>query len=247
LSCWLTAQAFGQGREEAIVQDVLQAAGVKVGLALHLGCGREETPGLTAALAQQTSLLVHGLALDQAARVRAQKAIESKGMMGRAMVECVEVAPLPYLPDMANLVVVEDMGALTRRGMKREEVMRVLAPGGVLCERKLWRWTKTVKPRPKEMDDWTHPNHGPDGNMVSTDRVVKFPLGFRWLDGLPININRWASCRGWIVANGRVFTLSATELDNLGLSSAKHHYLGARDAWNGLPLWRINCETTDDG
>ncbi|MBM4047643.1 MAG: class I SAM-dependent methyltransferase, partial [Planctomycetes bacterium] len=250
--CWL-ASAFGQsGPDAALARELLQKAELRAGLVLHLGCGQKDTPGLTAALAESPSIFVHGLALDDAACARARKAIEAAGVTGRAMVECVPLNSLPYLSDLANLVVVEDPAALTKLGVTRKELLRVLAPRGSLLihERGMLtgkKWTRTVKPRPKAMDDWTHPQHGPDMNMVSSDRLVKFPLGFRWLDGLPVNVNRWAACRGWIVANGRVFTLSSTELDNLRPNQPKTHYLAARDAWNGLPLWRVNCETTDDG
>ncbi len=231
--------------EAALAKDLLQAAGVKQGLALHVGCGRAETPGLTAALAEQ-GLVVHGLAIDDAAAERARKAIEAKNLAGRAMVERVPLKPLPYLNDLANVVAVEDMAAIAAAGVTRDELLRVLGPGGALCVLEGGKWAKTVKPRPKEMDDWSHPQHGPDGNMVSADKVFRFPIGFRWIDGVPMNLVRWAGVRGWVVANGRCFTLSSTQLENIGLREKPHH-LVARDAWNGLPLWKINCETTDDG
>jgi len=231
--------------EAAMAKDLLQTAGVKSGLAFHLGCGRAESPGLAAALAEQ-GLVVHGLAIDDAACQRARKAIEAKGLAGRAMVERVALNPLPYLNDLANLVVAEDMAALAAAGVTREEILRILAPGGVLCTREAGKWTRSVKPRPREMDDRTHPQHGPDGNMVSADKAFRFPIGFRWVAGVPMNLVRWAGVRGWVVANGRCFTLSSTQLENVGLR-VKPHYLVARDAWNGLPLWKVNCETTDDG
>jgi outer membrane protein assembly factor BamB len=130
-------------------------------------------------------------------------------------------------------------------------VRRITRPGGVICIKKDGRWTKSVKPRPEGMDDWKHPNHGPDGNMVSADRVVQFPVGLRWLDGVPLNFNLWAACRGWVIADGRCFTLSTTELENIGPACfsphSKQEYLTARDAFNGLPLWKVNCQTTNDG
>jgi len=196
LTLCLLSRADSQSTESALVAELVQSAGTTTGLALHLGCGRSGTPDRTAALAQRTGMLVHGLALDEAACARAQRALEASGATGRAMVECVPVGPLPYLPDLANLVVVMDADALAAKGVTHAELLRVLAPGGLLCLLKGDRWIKSVKPRPEETDDWTHIQHGPDGNMVSQDRVVQFPPGFRWLDGLPINLNRWASCRG---------------------------------------------------
>ncbi|HUV39508.1 MAG TPA: PQQ-binding-like beta-propeller repeat protein, partial [Planctomycetota bacterium] len=228
---------------------VLKLSGVEHGLCVHLGCGREDSAGLLAELAGGSRLLVHGQALDDASLARARVAVERKQLAGRASAETLALTArtLPYLADLADLVVVEDMPTLAARGVSRDEVLRVLAPGGVLCEKTGGTWTKTVKPRPDGMDEWTHPNHGPDGNMVSEDKVVAFPIGFRWIDGLPMNLNRWAACRAWVAADGRLFLLSANQYENLGRSRRKTHYLAAHDAWNGLPLWKINCGTTDDG
>ena len=243
----LSGTSSGAADDAAEAKKILQVSGLHRGLCLHLGCGRADSAGLTAALAEGGEWAVHGLALDDASLARARKAIDAKRAAGRAFAEKMEIPPLPYLPDLANLVVAEDPAALSARGVTREEMLRVLAPEGVLCVREGGSWKKTVKPRPKEMDSWTHPYHGADGNMVSTDRVFKVPIGFRWIDGLPVNINAWAACRGWIVSGGRCYTLSSNEPENLPPSRTKNHYLAARDAFNGLPLWKVNLGTTDNG
>ena len=242
----MAAAVAAEAASEA--KEILATAGPRTGLCVHLGCGQAASAGLTAALAENSGLLVHGLACDETALARARKEIEARTMFGRAMAEKVppSKSPLPYLSDLASLAVVEDLAALAAQGVSKEEIMRVLAPNGVLCTREGGKWTKTVKPRPKEMDDWPHPLHGADGNMVSSDKLLKFPLGFRWIDGLPVNINAWAACRAWIIAGGRVYTLSSNELENLE-NHSKKHYLGARDAFSGIPLWKLNLETTDDG
>jgi len=233
--------------DAATAREILRLSGVKQGLCLHLGCGRSRSAGLTAELAAGSSMLVHGLAYNDDSAARARKGVASRAVAGRAMVEKVAPGPLPYLRDLASLVVVEDLAALARVGVNRDELMRVIAPGGVLCVRSGRRWKKTVKPRPEEMDDWTHPRHGADGNMVSVDRLVKFPIGFRWIDGLPVNVNRWAACRAWVISEGRCFTLSANEMENIGPRRGRDQWLAARDAFNGLPLWKINCGTSDNG
>lgn len=238
---WTAASAADEATE---AKAVLETAGLKAGLCVHLGCGRTDSPGLTAALAENSALAVHGLALDEASLARARKEIEAHGMAGRALVEKVELKPLPYLPDLATLAVVEDLAAL--QGVTKEDILRVVAPNGVLCVKEGGKWTKTVKPRPKEMDDWGHIFHGADYNMVSNDKLVKFPLGFRWVDGLPLNVVMWAACRGWVIAGGRCYTFSLNELENLVPSRPKRHYLGARDAFNGVPLWKVDLGPTDD-
>ena len=37
------------------------------------------------------------------------------------------------------------------------------------------------KPWPKEMDEWSHPRHGADGNAVSCDTLVAPPERVRWI------------------------------------------------------------------
>ena len=107
------------------------------------------------------------------------------------------------------------VGLCDHIGCGRDELMRVLGPRGALCVHESGRWAKTVRPRPKGMDDWTHPHHGPDGNMVSRDRMLRFPIGLRWIGGLPKTINSFASGRGWVLANGRCYIVSSSVVDNL--------------------------------
>lgn len=253
VACALVLNLAGSvaAQDDALAKQILATAGVKAGLCVHIGSGQEKSPGLTAGLAANSGLLVHGLALDDAALRRARKAVEDKKVLGQAIVEKLPAGPLPHVRDLVNLVVIEDAGVLATSALSLAEVNCIVAPGGVICMRKDGRWTKTVKPRPPEMDDWTHPKHGPGNNMVSADRLVQFPVGLRWLDGVPMNFNLWAACRGWVIADGRCFTLSTTELENLGPACFTKHkqeeYVTARDAFNGLPLWKVNCETLNDG
>lgn len=56
------------------------------------------------------------------------------------------------------------------------EVLRVLHPGGVcLASGKV-----LVKPAEPGADEWRHPYHGPDNNVVSGDRVAKLPGELRF-------------------------------------------------------------------
>ncbi|MBA4387996.1 MAG: hypothetical protein C0404_08440 [Verrucomicrobia bacterium] len=240
---WLSVcAASGWAEESAVTAKAIEAAsGIRVGLCVHLDCGREGSDGLTAALAAGSErLLVYGLALNDAARLRTAKGIESAGLNGRASVERLDGASLPCLDNLANLIVLENPADLTAAGVTRDEMMRVLAPGGVLCVREKNSWSRTVKPRPGEMDEWPHPNHGADGNRVSSDGLVKFPTGIHWIDGLPFNLHSWADCRAWVVAGGRCFSYGAAEFENMRPVRGDA-YLAARDAFNGLPLWKINC------
>jgi hypothetical protein len=57
----------------------------------------------------------------------------------------------------------------------RDQLLRVLAPQGVAYLKQGGVWKKTVKLRPKEMDEWTHFDYGPEGNGVSHDKLVRQP------------------------------------------------------------------------
>jgi SAM-dependent methyltransferase len=170
--------------------DVLKLYGRGQGLCVVIGCGSQATPALAAELASAAPVVVHGIALDDASLARAQAAVDAAGVQGLATVERLPLAPLPYRDNLANLVVVEDGEAAAKAGFTKEEALRVLAPGGTLLTRSGGTWDAAVKPWPKEMDEWTHESHGPDGNCVSNDTVVKFPVGYRWHAGLPMNLQQ---------------------------------------------------------
>jgi outer membrane protein assembly factor BamB len=101
------------------------------------------------------------------------------------------------------------------------------------------------------MDDWTHPIHGPDNNSVSNDSEIKPPLGLRWLGGVAKNVNGTgggSSTRALVVCGPRAFTLGGNEIENLGVLPDRpsgERFLTARDAFNGMPLWTLDCGIAD--
>lgn len=243
------------GPARASVSEILKMCGRDHGLCVLIGCGEEGRAALAAELASSGKMLVHGIALDDDALARAREAISAAGVDGLASVEKLPLKPLPYRDNLANIVVVEDLKAAIAAGFSRKEALRVVAPFGTLCIRKDGKWEAVRKPLPKEMDEWTHEAHGPDGNCVSTDTVARFPVGFRWHAGLPMNLqnrkrtaNAWSNVRGLAVVNGRCFTLSTGVLENLGPAFFCDHgldqYVTARDAFSGLFLWRTNIGST---
>ena len=152
-SCFALAGRLTPQEKAAMI---LQATGVKGGLIVHIGC----TDGrLTAALRASDAYLVHGLEVDKAKVDKARKHIESLGLYGPVCVEEIRSERLPYIDNLVNLVVSEDLG-----DVPMDEVMRVLCPDGVAYINKDGKWTKTMKPRPREIDDWTHYLHDASNN-----------------------------------------------------------------------------------
>jgi hypothetical protein len=88
-----------------------------------------------------------------------------------------------------------------------DEVMRVLCPNGVAYIKKGSDWTKTVKPRPEAMDDWTHYLHDPSNNAVSHGQIAGPPRRLQWIGGPKYgrHHDRMSSVSAAVLAGGWVF------------------------------------------
>ena len=210
---------------------ILEAAGLQGGLIVHLGCGQGQ---LTAALRVNESYIVHGLDIDPGDMDAARQTIQRAGLYGPVSVErWSDPSRLPYAENLVNLLVVEEPGRVPR-----DEMLRVLAPRGVVCLQTNGQWTRLSKPWPEEMDEWAHWRHEPDGNPVSRDRLVGPPRQVQWIDGLPYSKKHWGPrTTALVTAGGRFFTIEDQTPSTL-FNVADHWVLIARDAFNGVMLWR---------
>ncbi len=228
-------------------------AGVAKGVCVVILTG-DSMASLPCDLAASHKMLVHVIATSDEAMKAAQDAVATAKLEGFVTVEKLPLDPLPYRNDLINLIVVDDSTRASKSGYKREEAMRIVAPLGSLCvfgdDKEI-----TQKPVPPQMDEWTHDLHGPDGGLISKDKVFKYPIGYRWNAGLPssyadpkFSSNAWSSTRGLAVTGGRCFTLSMGELENMGracfLPYGNDQYVTCRDAFNGTLLWRKNVGKT---
>ncbi len=214
-------------------QAILDATGVKGGLVVHLGCGNGKH---AAELGAMDGFLVHGLDAD-GERVNAARAhIRSAGLYGTVSVERLAGPRLPYADDLVNLLVAENLGAVPMA-----EVLRVLVPRGVAYIKRDGAWTKTVKPRPDGIDDWTHFLHSASNNAVARDTQVGPPRRLKWVCG-PL----WSrshefvsSIPAMISAGGRVFYVFDEGLTSLTDAPLPERWmLIGRDAFNGVLLWK---------
>jgi len=219
----------GQDRAQEAAE-ILKSTGNQGGLVVHLGCGDGT---LTAALHANQSFLVHGLDGDAANVAKARAYLRSKGLYGKVSVELWKGKCLPYIDNMVNLVVAEDLG-----GVEMAEVMRVLAPQGVAYVKDR-AWKKTVKPRPQDIDEWTHYLHGPNNNAVAQDEEVGSPRHLQWL-AAPLHARsheHLATVSAVVSARGRLFSI-VDEGPTLAVVLPAKWRLVACDAFNGLELWR---------
>jgi outer membrane protein assembly factor BamB len=233
----LAAAAYGSPGDDAA--RILAAAEFKGGLIVHVGCGDGK---LTAALHAGDACLVHGLDAD-AANVQAARAhIRSLGLYGPVSVEqWADAARLPYADNLVNLLVISDSGLqISEHKMPEAEVLRVLAPLGVAYVKGAeGKWTKTTKPWPKDIDEWTHYLHGPDNNAVAKDSVVGPPGRVQWVEG-PLWLRHHelnSSVAALVSTKGRIFYIC--DESPATVSGVPDSWsLVARDAFNGLLLWK---------
>ena len=214
---------------------ILQQSGVSAGFFVHLGAGDGE---LTAALRQNDATQVHGLVRDSRGVDAARARVRSSGGYGDVAFDSFDSSQLPYVDNLVNLFVTEDLG-----DVPMEDVLRVLVPNGVAMVKSDGQWQKTVKPRPDNIDEWSHYLHDATGNSVAHDDVVAPPRHLQWV-GSPRwsrHHDRMASMSALVSTAGRMFYIM-DEGSRISIQLPPKWKLIARDAFNGSILWKRDIE-----
>jgi len=207
------------------------SVGVHGGLCVQIG---GDGSAVAVPLAKTGRFLVHVLCPADQAIEKARTNLNAQGLYGPASVDRLNTdGRLPYTENLVNLLVIPEASAAP---VSLAEVKRVLCPDGVLLtapglfsaaeieaaglssvrtiqgER---TWLAARKPRPAEMDQWSHARHSASGNAVSSDTLVAPPRRVRWVVGAQ------AEVAGIVTSAGRNF----------------YGAVLARDGFNGLRLW----------
>ncbi|UCE50304.1 MAG: hypothetical protein JSW47_09095, partial [Phycisphaerales bacterium] len=110
----------------------------------------------------------------------------------------------------------------------KPEILRVLRPGGVcVASGKVF-----TKPAPAGVDEWGHPYHGPNNNVVSRDCVSRLPGELRF-QTYPVFA---AMPNQTLFAGGRIFFFSG----HIAFHEREEPLLNTLtvlNAYNGLRLW----------
>jgi len=227
----LASSMCSAARAQQSAEDIIEGSGVQGGLVVQLGCGDGK---LTAALRADDSFVVQGLDTDPAIVEKARAYIQPLDLDGKVSAEAFDGQRLPYVDNLVNLIVAEDLGKVAM-----SEVMRVLCPGGVAYVKQNGSFNKTVKPWPEEIDDWTHYLHDARGTSVSDDLLAGHPKGMRWTGG-PFwarSHEHTASMQALVSAGGRIFyVMDEGPVDSIQLPPKV--MITARDAFNGTVLWK---------
>ena len=226
ISCTLSTTLARPSGYDRRARQILETTGVRGGLIIHIGCGDGK---LTAALRANGSYMVHGLDTDGVDIAEARVYIRSKNLYGPVSVARYNGKTLPYGDNIVNLIVAETLG-----NVSAEEAMRVLAPLGAMVV----GGKKTVKPWPKDIDDWPQYLNKADNNAVAKDSVAGPPRYLQWIDKPTWCRSHMAipTVASLVSGNGRLFAIEDTAPpDNPFLPAAFR--IVARDAFNGKELW----------
>jgi len=212
-------------------KQILTVTGVKGGFIVHVGCGDGK---LTASLHANDSYLVHGLDIRDSNVKKARENVRSLGLYGKVSIDQFDGKKLPYIDNLVNLLVAEDLGKVPM-----DEVIRILSPNGLAYLRKGDKWTKIIKPRAKQIDEWTHYLHGPGNNAVSGDTVVGPPRHMQWVAGprWSRNHHKLNSISSVVTSKGRIFCI-VDEASPANINLPGKWSIMARDAFSGVLLWQ---------
>jgi outer membrane protein assembly factor BamB len=212
-------------------REILQQTKTSGGFIVHLGC----TDGLlSSALKASDAYQIHALSTEQQHVDQVRKLLLTQNQYGAVTADKLSGKRLPYIDNLVNLLVASDAS-----GVSKAEMLRVLVPNGRAHIRQDGQWKTIQKPRPENIDDWTHFMHDASGNAVAADSVVGPPRHLQWL-GSPRwsrHHDRMASMSALVSNNGRLFYIM-DEGSRVSIQMPAKWTLVARDAFNGTVLWK---------
>ena len=217
-------------------EDIIKASGVRGGLVVHVGCDNPSTGSgqagkLTAALHANDSYLVQGITTNPEKLAEARSYVRSKRLYGKVSIARFDGRRLPYVDNLVNLLVADDLGGVTMA-----EVMRVLAPGGVA----IVGGKTVVKKVPAQIDEWSHHMYDATGIGAGNDTAVSQPRSIQWKAGPEYGRSHenMSSVSAVVSAGGRVFSIM-DEGPKASIYLPAKWMLTARDAFSGVRLWQI--------
>ncbi len=184
-------------------------------------------------LASKPSLQVQALLEQDEAIAPLRKSIHQAAKYGQISVNPHNGSELPYIDNLVNLVICDQSTKIPR-----DEILRVLTPRGILYVKTDDGYERIVKPVPNGMDEWNQFLHNAANNGVSRDDVGP-PQRMRWHNtpetGRAKALMPSVTCM--VTANGVLFTVEdrATPED---VHAPFDYHLVARDAFNGIELWK---------
>ena len=219
------------GQPSARVRELYERTRVNGGLIVHLGCA---DAGALAALRLDDRFLVRAYAHNPTSVERARQRLQTTRVYGKVSVGQLAGETLPLRDNLVNLLI-----APTAMGVSRDELMRVLRPGGVLLLGSGQEQSVHRKPKTAETDDWTHFLYDSTNNAVSKDKLIGPPDAVQWIDS-----PKWTRSHDYLssftvgVSEAGRFTYIADDAPVTSVLIPPRWRLTCRDAYNGTVLWR---------
>ncbi|MCX5759547.1 MAG: class I SAM-dependent methyltransferase, partial [Candidatus Hydrogenedentes bacterium] len=259
VSLGLLYAATGHADANEPAKEIVSASGVSHGLCCMVGGAGSELP---VALAEASGLLVHVIDGDASAVQAGREAATKKGLgIKRVLIERADASPLSHADSTLDLLLVPETSKEILSKLASAEVLRALRPQGKAMfrlregcgvsrvtledwakqsslkltplDKALDTWFVLAKPAISGVDDWSHWEHGPDNNPVSTDTVIKAPYMTQWM-AEPYYIAMPAITTA---AGGRTF-VAMGHIAHHEREEAWLNTLLARNGYNGAELWR---------
>ncbi|MBN1347926.1 PQQ-binding-like beta-propeller repeat protein [candidate division KSB1 bacterium] len=208
---------------------IISAGGVSDGYCLDLGCGDGR---LAYQLAKNTNLMIYAIDSNPQNVIQARKRLFKAGLYGsRVTVHLGDLDATPYPDYFADLVVSRRSMSEGAGVIDREEITRLLRPGGgVACIGTPEQLHRSVHPQLTGAGEWTHLYSDPANTITSTDTIVKGPLGMLWFRDDQLDTpSRHGRGVGPLYKDGRLFVQG-------------NHCIRAINAYNGRTLWEYHID-----
>jgi len=217
------------------VRNILQEKQIAGGIIVHLDCGSGER---TAALRFDECFLVQGLDRSPENVSAARTRLRADKAYGPVSVGLYDGRRLPYINRSVNVLVAENAPTVSE-----QEMLRVLAPGGIALIRQADDWRTLTKERSPKTDDWTHYLYDATGNAVSQDTAVAPPFHIQWYSGpkWARSHDRLTSMPALVSSAGKIFYIMDEGLTADIILPADWKLI-AKDAYNGITLWKRDIE-----
>lgn len=229
IASWLICQ-FPLAVAARTPAELLGEAGAAGGLVVLVGC---DAPDEIAALRMHDGFRVLALDADAEAVDAARRAILQSGGYGVVSADRFDGNRLPLIDNVVNVLIVDQP-----QPIRQDELLRVLVPGGTVFVNGDGSWQRTVKPRPGEIDVWTHFLHSPTNNAVARDTVIDVPRRLQWTAGprYSRHHDHMASVSAMVSNGPQVFSIIDMG-SRWSIFLPADWQLVARDAFNGTLLW----------
>ncbi len=187
--------------------------------------GDEADTATVKQLVEQTAWTLFCRGKTSAGMDRLRNWAQEQGLLGKRVYVIDDNGPSLWLAsDMADAV----WGVPDVQTPTADEIMRVLCPGGV----SIAAGKVVTKPAPQGVDEWRHPYHGPDNNVVSQDTLARLPGEMRFQTH-PVFA---PMPNQTLFAGGRIFFFSG-HIAFHEREEALLNTLTVLNAYNGLTLW----------